>query len=86
MYWKSIVMFGLGAVSAFAQMERVTAIIGAGAGGIIRSLDGGSDWESANNGLIEPAISALAASTSARPILYAAAPGSIYRSTDLGSA
>lgn len=76
-----------GAVALVADPELSTHLYAAtaAAGGLYRSLDGGTTWHLANTGLPDEALLGLAVTGSGSPRLYVATPSGLYLSTDRGA-
>ncbi len=69
---------------AFAPSLPTTVYAGTWGGGISRSLDGGLTWASANAGLSNPVVQAMAVFPRDHRFVWAATEGGLYRSVDAG--
>ncbi len=84
--WVSLATEG-GAINAVAINPTAPQIIFAGAsGGVLKSMDGGSIWITANTGLPDTGVTAIAVDRAAIQTLYVGTDSSgVFKSTDGGS-
>jgi photosystem II stability/assembly factor-like uncharacterized protein len=69
---------------AFDPVDPLSFFIGTWDNGLLRTTDGGTVWEHADNGLPDHSITALAVAQDSPGTLYAAVGWSIYKTTDNG--